>query len=97
MRIDGLDTTHLKFNVSTGKLVLDNVNRDQHIDGKVATGNAMITLDKMFDNAALNLKEQLGALIIDGYGEEIAGKVLGNGEYKVKPVGSYGTLMIDTN
>lgn len=97
MRIDDVDTTHLKFNVSTGKLVLDNVNQDQHIDGKVATGNAMITLDKMFDNAELNLKEQFGALIIDGYDEEIDGKVLGNGEYKVKLVASYGTLMIDTN
>ena len=97
MRIDDVDTKHLKFNVSTGKLVLDNVNQDQHIDGKVATGNAMITLDKMFDNAELILKEQFGALIIDGYDEEIDGKVLGNGEYKVKLVASYGTLMIDTN
>ncbi|OFO54477.1 DUF4097 family beta strand repeat-containing protein [Nosocomiicoccus sp. HMSC059G07] len=97
MRIDDVDTNHLKFNVSTGKLVLDNVNPDQHIDGKVATGNAMVTLKEMFKNNELTLKEQFGLLDIEGYDDTLDGEVLGDGEYKVKLVVSYGTLMIDTN
>ena len=97
MRIDDVDTNHLKFNVSTGKLVLNNVNPDQHIDGKVATGNAMVTLKEMFKNNELTLKEQFGLLDIEGYDDTLDGEVLGDGEYKVKLVVSYGTLMIDTN